>query len=264
MGYACRMSEIIRILDVFPITNDPIPLAIRGLNHTSGCSTPYWDIEIINYNNFSVDVTYNDRMCFENDGKYFRNLDINHKQTINIPSNSSKIVTIYENGFADHITAGINYTANDVSECMIISYANEISTTGNNLKVNPITISVPVPETPPDYLEMEVIATYGWIWRDWDIKLINSNDSPIQVTYNQRMCFQGDARDFINLSDTSNITISGNSSIIVRINSNGTADYITAAINYNLSGNNYRRVTYANEIYDNPLRLTSHYNQIRL
>lgn len=147
---------------------------------------------------------------------------------------------------------------------MSISYANEISVNNINKRVNTITTSTNSQTITPNYLAFEITAIYGWLWHDWDVKIYNPNNFTVQVKYNQRMCFLNDARTFSNLSDINNISIAPNSSTVVRINSNGTADYITACVEYSLNGSTYREVTYANELQANPFNLTMYYNLINI
>lgn len=83
-----------------------------------------WGIKITNKNNFTVQVSYNAKLCFENDAKNLENIaDI---VTITIPAYSSKNVTINHNGTAGWIVASIDFSYQGY-EYRRISYADGLA-----------------------------------------------------------------------------------------------------------------------------------------
>ena len=92
-----------------------------------------WGITIKNNSNFTVEVSYNAKLCFEEDAYNFEDLaDI---VTITIPPNGSKYVTINHNGTAGWIAASINYSYNGY-EYRRVTYAN-------GLDINPYRTNQP-------------------------------------------------------------------------------------------------------------------------
>lgn len=260
-GYACRISEVISKLHIVPLTSEPIPVELKanGLI-SSGCNGNEWSIILKNHNNFAIDVVYNSYMCHADDAKFFRNLNDGHQRKVRIPANSEVDVGIKENGTAGYITTGLLYENSSNEKKMMVSYANEIKSTSLNQQVNPVVLSVGQIEVEPKYLCLKIKKMYQTLfWRDWDIVIENKNDFSVKVEYNQRMCFREDAANFTNLTEKTTLTISPNSSIVVRINSNGTADYITTSIDYTLFGKEYKKVTYADKLSNNPYSLSLYY-----
>lgn len=103
----------------------------------------------------------------------------------------------------------------------------------------------------PKYLKLSLVARSGFIIYNWDVKISNPNSFAVQVTYNSKMCFQSDAKNYTGLKDLVTVIIPGNSSVTVRINGNGTAGWITTCIDYSCDSANYRRVTCANGLSGN-------------
>lgn len=97
----------------------------------------------------------------------------------------------------------------------------------------------------PAYLRLKLVGKSGSVWR---VRLINVNNYEVKVTYNSRMCFNGDASSFSGLKHLKDIVIGANDYKTVDIEEYGTACYITAAIKYQLDGNDYRRISYVNEL----------------
>lgn len=265
----CRISEIMRILDVTPVTNDPLALGMdvvsKGTAKIDGKTVTDWGIKLSNYNDFSVNVKYNSRMCFKDDAAYFRNLDPNHLAERTIAANSFITEHIYSNGTAGWITAGIDYTADDGIKYRMISYTNGLSQTGLNPPYVNWIIAEPMPAAvTPDYLKLAVTGRYGFIWYDWDIEISNPNAFDVSIEYNQKMCFQNDAKEFKNLSDVNSMVIPKKESVTVRINNNNTAGWITTAICYEKNGYIYKRISYAHELQSNPYKLTQLTNEIKV
>lgn len=96
----------------------------------------------------------------------------------------------------------------------------------------------------PAYLRFQLVGNNN----GWQVKIINDNKNAVNVTYNYKMCFKDDAKNFTGLKHLSDVTIPAYGSRQVTIQENGTACYIVAAINYSLNGKNYRRISYVNEL----------------
>ncbi len=105
--------------------------------------------------------------------------------------------------------------------------------------------------TVPNYLQISLEKRSDFIVYDWDVKISNPNSFAVQVSYNSKMCFESDAKNYTNLNDLVTITIPANSSVTVTINGNGTAGWITTCIDYRYESSNYRRVTCANGLSGN-------------
>ena len=116
-----------------------------------------------------------------------------------------------------------------------------------------------VPNT-PNYLKLELEARSGFIIYNWDVKITNTNSFPVQITYNSKMCFESDAKNYTNLSDLVTIAIPANSSVTVRINGNGTAGWITTCVEYSVNSTNYKRITCANGL-SGDLTMNTPYNK---
>ena len=114
----------------------------------------------------------------------------------------------------------------------------------------------------PKYLNLSLVARSGFIIYNWDVKISNPNSFAVQVTYNSKMCFQSDAKNYTGLKDLVTIIIPANNSVTVRINGNGTAGWITTCIDYSCDSANYRRVTCANGLSGNLTMNAPFNNQI--
>lgn len=209
-------------------------------------------------------MTYNSKMCFDDAARNFYGL--RDLVDVTIPGKSTKLVTISENLTATFITAAINYTLDGVKYRRITS-ANELSTSGT-LRQRGTEIQVvagfPEVKTVPNYITMVPVSRSGFLYYTWGIKISNPNSFAVEVSYNAKLCFEGDAKAFESLADIVTVTIPANSSKTVTINHNGTAGWIAASVNYSYNGYEYRRITYADGLAINPYRTNSpKHNQIR-
>ena len=98
----------------------------------------------------------------------------------------------------------------------------------------------------PEYLQLKLLSRSGFIVYDWLVRIYNPNPYAAHVTYNSKMCFESDAKNFTGLKDLVTVTIPSYSSIAVTIKGNGTAGWITTSIDYSYCGQGYRRVACAN------------------
>lgn len=220
----------------------------------TGKSGSTWSVKIINDNSNSVHVAYNAKMCFDDDAKNFKNLV--HVHEINISANGSKTVSISENFMATSITAAITFSDSSTGK-RYISYADGLSQNGGTYSTNRVrnnyqtqTLNFPNAASYPAYLSLQVIGRTGFIFYNWKIRITNNTNGLVYISYNSKMCFEGDAKAFT-LSDVVNTYILSNSYIDVTISNNGFADYIAASARFSYYGFDLRRVTYANGLGQN-------------
>ena len=210
-----------------------------------------WKVRIYNDNSKSVNVIYNKKMCNEGDARELTGLV--HITDIVISSKSSKLVEISENVWAKYIVAAITDTS---SGKRYISYANGLQKNGNVCILNPVqnntktfSLDFNSASTPPNYLSLSVVgcSTFLWMVYSWKIRISNRNSFPVYVSYNSKMCFEGDAETY-DISDSCDSYISSNNYVDVTIVPNGTARFIVASLNYSYHGVDIRRITYAKDL----------------
>lgn len=237
-------ARILNAADALAYAEDaPEPVS---LSVVEGSSSGNWKVNIQNNNAETVTVTYNERMCFEDDAKNFYHLT--NLRSFRLAPFGDRTVTITGFGTATHIAVAISHQMSNGSTIYRVAYADGLKVLGMN-EPKYYTVSggaVTDADFVPNYLRFELTARYGMVPYEWDVKLINNNPFDVSVTYNSRMCFSDAARNFYGLRDLADVTIPANGSATVRIKGNGTAEYIAAAINYTVDGVRYRRVSSAN------------------
>lgn len=84
----------------------------------------------------------------------------------------------------------------------------------------------------------------------WSVKIINPNPFRAIGEYNDRLCFELDAKTFNNttLLNEQPLSISANGNQNVYITHNGTAGFITAYYKLTFGNNEYKVITYANNL----------------
>lgn len=220
----------------------PAPLRLSVVGKTNGV----WSINLLNPNNFAVYAAYNSKMCFAGDAKSFKNLSDIIDVTIN--ARSTKNVSIAENALAGWITASIGYSVNN-KHYRVISCAQGLSegnsSFSNYVVHNTVTVTnYNEVSAVPQRLSFSITANQSG--GKWKVRIINNNAYPVNIEYNSKLCFVGDAESFSGLgSDVVSTYINANSSIEVSISTNWFADYITAKINYYYHGFAYSIITYA-------------------
>ena len=145
---------------------------------------------------------------------------------------SSENIVVSENGSASYVA--ISYISN---MNRMITYACSLNT-NTTMTVNNIVLAI------SPYLEIE---NKGHENNYWMIRITNNLPYSLTVTYNEKMCFDGDAQGWVNLSDKINTTILSGLSKEVKIYDNFFAT--TIAISYYRNGTRY--VTYANNLNAN-------------
>lgn len=209
-----------------------------------GSTTGNWKVKIKNNNSITGTIVYNERMCFEGDAKNFHHLT--NLRSFKLSPKGERIVTITGNGTACFIAISVSYFLPSGKSINAVTYADGLD--AGKLTMNPPKQNI-VPngergnvDLVPNYLDLKITTKVGATWK---IKLINSNDEDISVTYNSKMCFDDAARNFYGLRDLVDITVPANSYREVEITENGFACFITAAINYVVDGTRYRRISSA-------------------
>lgn len=244
--YSVKRLNILSSLAALDYNLDYLELSVNE----EKSSEEHWYITIKNPNNTIVTVTYNESMCFSTDARDFTNL--NHLRSFKLSPNGIKNVKINEYGTAGYVAVCMEVPLSCGYVVRQITYAHNISKNGLSCLYNAtIGNGVLSADLVPNYLDIQVVNREGAAPYGWDIKLKNTNSVQISVVYNEKMCFQDDAKYFRNLKHLSEISIPANSEKTVHISGYGTAGYITMAINYSLSGILYRRVTYANNLSRN-------------
>lgn len=247
---AAGALECAREYSVIPA---PLRLSVAGKNNG------VWSIRLRNPNNFAVYAAYNSKMCFENDAKTFSGLSDIVDITIN--AKTTKTVSISENALAGWITASIGYSHNN-QHYRLITCAHGLSEGSATFSYYVVhnTVSVlnyPEVSSPPSYLDISITANKTG--KQWTVKFINDNSYDVNIEYNSKLCFSGDAKSFSGLKDIVSTTIPANLSKTVKISTNALADYIAVKINYYYHGFAYSRVTYAKA----EVSPTCYNNQIR-
>ena len=207
-----------------------------------------WRVRLTNGNSFKVYAAYNSKMCFGSDAKVFS--DLSDIEDVAISANSSKTVTVSENGTAGYVAASIGYTLNG-HHYRRVSYANGLSYSGSSYSMNSVLYNTVTEQDYPEVDEIPDCLTFtinGKSDGQWKVKINNPNSEAVEVTYNTKMCFKSDAQDYGGCTDQESITINANKSKTVYVSTNGTAGYITARIDYYYQGFPYSLVTYANKL----------------
>lgn len=82
----------------------------------------------------------------------------------------------------------------------------------------------------------------------WTINVKNPMSYTIQVDYNQKMCFEADARDWTNLTNQDTFSLEAKNSVSKRVKTNFLATHVTFSWKYSESGADVRIVSYANQL----------------
>lgn len=111
------------------------------------------------------------------------------------------------------------------------------------------------------FLSINIVSFENRIWNNsrWNIRVYNPNSFPVTISYNTKMCNEGDAKNWTNLSDLVSNKLSAGSSITVNITQNWFATSV--AFSY-IGNNNHRYITYASNLDKTKLTMTVLYNRI--
>lgn len=160
-----------------------------------GCTgtSPGWTIEVTNNSNSSITVVYNMMMCLEGDAKAWTGLK--HIDYFDLPAGASKTVDVEENGFAT--TVAFSYVS---SSNRYITYANELNSSRN--RIIPDKSDVKVQSYTQNGMTVSIVGKNG---NKWLVDLTNNTGKNRTFYYNSRMCYAGDAQNWLNLSDVKSI-----------------------------------------------------------
>ena len=193
----------------------------------------YWFFKVKNNNNAEKELFYNEYMCFESDAKNWTNIT-NVSKTKPVAAGESIILKICQNAFATDATISFNdsgirrivYAHNlSTSRSMsVYSYSKSFNTyTKNGLKV----------------------ALLGKNVDKWIVDVTNVTESDKYIEFNQKMCFEGDARNWANLTDIGiTVKVKFNRTVTLMIEEYAFATDI--AISY-VAGNK-RKIVYAHNL----------------
>ena len=195
-----------------------------------------WIIDLTNQTGEARVFYYNLYMCFNDAAKEWSGLS-HIQKTRSIADNETVRIIIYENGTATSIA--ISYTDGDVRKvfyansldpsCSMVCGSSEVEY--NSYSVNGMTVSI-----------------VGKNDNTWLIDLTNKTGKNRIFYYNSRLCYAGDANNWLNLSDVKNIYLAKGATTEepLEITENLTATSI--AISYKDENGIQRKIFYANEL----------------
>ncbi len=150
-----------------------------------------WIINVINTYGSNRIFEYNTKMCFGWDAQNWT--DLRHLVSFTLAASESRTVEITENGTAGYIaTSFISETERN------IRYANQLSENNNN---SSMTVSDGIIYI-FNYLSL---SNSGKSSGTWTIKISNPLSVGITVYYNEKMCFEGDAKNWTSLIATNGV-----------------------------------------------------------
>ncbi len=189
-----------------------------------------WSFKLTNNTGKAQSFYYNTRMCYHDDAKNWTGLsDVAITETLE--NGESTVLQITEYGTATDIV--ITYTNNGTR---YIFYADNLNTSGTMISYG---------NTRPFYTytrNRTDVSIIGKCGGKWLIQLTNNTGSARNFEYNQKMCYDGDAKNWTGLSNVvSTLSIANGASYIIEIEEYLAANSI--AISYNVG--NTRNIFYA-------------------
>lgn len=200
-----------------------------------------YTIDIVNNSTKTRKVSYNLKTVSLSNARDFKNLK--NLENATIYSKSKKRIEVTMDGSNGYITASY-YENGD----RYISYANGLTSNNcnpvlHNYKHN-VNHQFPTSYSSASYLKFYIVSSSGFIFYNWKVKIINPNNKEVQVTYNTKLCFSGDAQSFTGLNDKKTITLAAKEEKEVTIGANVFADTIVAAVEFvNTYGLDCRKIT---------------------
>lgn len=189
-----------------------------------------WIIKVFNNSNQPFILQYNSKMCFDDDARNWTGLkDV--KETM-VYSNSSTIIVVSENYTATSIALRLIYNK---TEKRVRLFELEVNT-NMNYEVNTFTSY--------RYLKPSISGKKDNAWK---IFVKNTSSNKVEVEYNEKMCFDDDAKNWNKLNDIKKITLNSLEEKTITIYENWWAT--TIALSYKLEGK--RIITYANNLNTN-------------
>lgn len=95
----------------------------------------------------------------------------------------------------------------------------------------------------------------------WKIRVTNTSSTTITVDYNKKMCFLGDAQKWTGLKDTEDFDLAPGESKILDGDEVIKENWFATSVTFSYVANNYRYITYANEL-DTDCTMTVYHNRI--
>ena len=187
-----------------------------------------WNLKVTNKTGARRLIVYNSKMCFEGDAKNWSGLT--DARYLWLANNDSTNISISENGTARYIV--VSYINGSTR---YILYANGIYSDG---RISSYRSSKSINSYTRNGIKASILGKNG---SKWLISLTNDTGAARTISYNSKMCFEGDAKSWSGLSDTVSISLSNSSTVMIEISENGLAG--TIAISY-LDGNT-RKIFYA-------------------
>lgn len=190
-----------------------------------------WQIEVTNNSSARIEVVYNTNMCFYGDAERWEGLkDPDHYF---LDAGASHILPVYGNGSGTSVA--FSYIANDLR---LITFADGLHEDK----------SISVHHSSMPYLSScLVLRIVGKNGHFWTIEVKNPNDYQVQVVYNEKMCYDGDAREWKGLKHTNEVTLNKDESAQVEIQENWSAN----AIAFSYVKEHTRYITYAYNLNTN-------------
>ena len=200
-----------------------------------------YTIDIVNNSTKTRKVSYSLKTCSLANARDFKNLK--DLQNATIYSKSKKRIEVTMDGSNGYVVASYYENGN-----RYISYANGLTSNNcNPVRFNEkhnVTFQFPTTYNSASYLKFKIVSSSGFIFYNWKVKIINTNNNSVQVTYNTKLCFSGDAQSFTGLNDKKTITLAAKEEKEVTIGANLFADTIVAAVEFvNTYGLDCRKIT---------------------
>ncbi len=200
-----------------------------------------YTIDIVNNSTKTRKVSYSLKTCSLANARDFKNLK--DLQNATIYSKSKKRIEVTMDGSNGYVVASYYENGN-----RYISYANGLTSNNcNPVQFNEkhnVTFQFPTTYNSASYLKFKIVSSSGFIFYNWKVKIINTNNNSVQVTYNTKLCFSGDAQSFTGLNDKKTITLAAKEEKEVTIGANVFADTIVAAVEFvNTYGLDCRKIT---------------------
>lgn len=200
-----------------------------------------WTLRLINCTGKKTNFYYNYLMCNYDDAKKWTNLT-NMAQTGFLNDGESIDIKISENVFATSIA--VSYVTGSTRK---IYYANNLNASKGSMSAYAASVSVSNNYSSQYAIGVRLI---GKDVNTWLIELTNTSSERKTFTYNTKMCFEGDAKNFTGLNDKRSITLNGGeTNTSIRISENGFATDITVSYDEEASDDlTYRYVFYAHNL----------------
>lgn len=188
------------------------PLGIDIVGETGaigGAGT--WSVDVTNYRDEPIELIYNEKMCFEEDARYWQSLTDIVVSSTKIPAGGTKRVTIQKNAAATHMA--FSYIKGSI-RC--VTFADEIGL-NQSISTDYLAMGVYI------YDQIQILGKHGTTWM---FRVTNTFDYTRTVEYNGKMCFEADAKNWENLNDIKRFTLTAGAYKDISIEENYLADYI--------------------------------------